>query len=234
MPSYFLNPHVHLGMTADAVVFLDLRTSRYLGLDASCLAAMHRLIDGPSMDGEDARLLANKLVGKGLITTDHARGKTLRPASVPPAHSALVPYDPDADGRAAGLSAAHHVRTFIVSVVVAHVRWKLVPLRRTVERVAARKIRALETSGSATDIDTARELVRIFQYLRPYFYSAQARCLVDTLTLIEFLARYDVYPEWVFGVQTRPFQAHTWLQHAGFTFNDEPARTNLYTPVLVV
>jgi hypothetical protein len=94
MSSYLLAPHVHLCLTAEAAVFLDLKTNRYLGLDASCIAALRRITERADADDRDTSQLGRKLVELGLMTTDLRIGRDPRPVSLAPAHSALVPFDP--------------------------------------------------------------------------------------------------------------------------------------------
>ena len=58
--------------------------------------------------------------------------------------------------------------------------------------------------------------------------------LYDSLALLEYLARYGIYADWVFGVQTRPFAAHCWVQHGDIVFNDTVEHVSGYTPIMVV
>jgi hypothetical protein len=43
-----------------------------------------------------------------------------------------------------------------------------------------------------------------------------------------------VFPRWVFGVQSRPFAAHCWLQLGGVVLNDTVDHVKRYTPIMVV
>jgi hypothetical protein len=54
------------------------------------------------------------------------------------------------------------------------------------------------------------------------------------LALLEFLARYEVLPRWVFGVRARPFVAHCWVQYEDIVFNDTVEHVASYTPIMVV
>jgi len=77
-------------------------------------------------------------------------------------------------------------------------------------------------------------LVAAFSTLRPFFFSAKDACLFDALSLSEFLAGYGFFPRWVFGVQSRPFGAHCWLQLNGVVLNDSVDHVKRYTPIMVV
>jgi hypothetical protein len=76
--------------------------------------------------------------------------------------------------------------------------------------------------------------VTAFVHLRPLFYTTREACLLDSLTLTHFLARYGVFPTWVFGVKTDPFYAHCWVQQGDFVFNDSPDFIKGFSPILVV
>ncbi|WP_349770714.1 lasso peptide biosynthesis B2 protein [Steroidobacter cummioxidans] len=52
--------------------------------------------------------------------------------------------------------------------------------------------------------------------------------------MVEFLARYDVFPTWVFGVRLEPWGAHCWIQHGPFTFNEGVEKAASYTPIMAV
>jgi hypothetical protein len=77
-------------------------------------------------------------------------------------------------------------------------------------------------------------LVTAFATLRPFFFAAKDACLFDALSLSEFLAGYGLFPNWVFGVQSRPFAAHCWLQLDGVVLNDTIDHVQRYTPIMVV
>jgi hypothetical protein len=225
-----LGEDVHVCFTEEAAVFLDLKRNKYLGIDAEHIPELRRLIDSEDPNGENAEALAQALIAQGLLTrTDRVRGER-RVLSLSPAESAVT--DLDQTWECAPRVRPQHVLNLFRSYVTAVTLWRLFPLTFTVRRAAARK-----KSGRAAarvDISTVRDLIDVFERVRPVFYAAHSRCLVDTITLVEFLSRYSIYPDWVFGVRTRPFEAHTWAQYDGYVLNDHPARTNTYVPILLV
>jgi len=106
------------------------------------------------------------------------------------------------------------------------------PIGSVVGRVQARKARfGVARSFNAA---SARSLVAAFIHLRPLLFATRDACLADSLALVLFLARYRLFPTWVFGVQTGPFAAHCWVQEAGVVFNDTPEHVRRYTPILTV
>jgi hypothetical protein len=84
------------------------------------------------------------------------------------------------------------------------------------------------------DIERARALMVAFVGYRVFLFSSKNECLFDSLALLEYLARHGIYADWVFGVQTRPFAAHCWVQHGDIVFNDTVEHVSGYTPIMVV
>lgn len=77
---------------------------------------------------------------------------------------------------------------------------------QVISRVDARRRRI-----SAPSCDRLVHLTRVFHALRP-FYPRSYLCLFDSLALLEFLAHWELFPAWVFGVTVDPFEAHCWVQ----------------------
>jgi Transglutaminase-like superfamily len=103
---------------------------------------------------------------------------------------------------------------------------------RVISRVARR--RASRRASQPLDVERARQLVAAFARMRVFLFSSRDECLHDSLAVVEFLARYGLYPSWVFGVRARPFEAHCWVQHGGTVFNDSVEQVGAYVPIMVV
>ena len=132
------------------------------------------------------------------------------------------------------LSAARVARFFATCSAVA-LRLKLRPLGRSLAHLAQRKSRcaARFVADSAT-LDEARDLTRTFLHLRPFAYAARDRCLLDSLSLAEFLASYGIRATCIFGVRANPFEAHCWLQIGSHVVNETPEMAQRYAPILSV
>jgi hypothetical protein len=83
-------------------------------------------------------------------------------------------------------------------------------------------------------MERARQLMEVFGRLRVFLFSHREECLHDSLALLEFLARYGIFPDWVFAVRARPFVAHCWVQYQDVVFNDTAEHVGGYTPIMVV
>jgi Transglutaminase-like superfamily len=250
--SYFLSPHVHLCVAGKQVILLDLERDKYLAVaHAHPIGRWVRGWPLPqtgassfAQDGEPAAqgggpgrvpgpengLLA-QMISQGLLVTDPALGKEAAPVVAHQPKVALVEFDLYARPR----PTLGQLWNFCAAFVVA--RWSL-KHRPIKEVVQAARMRKRRTTGAGTiapaDIAKVRGLVAAFVHMRPLFYTARDGCLLDSVTLIHFLARYGVLPTWVFGVQAEPFYAHCWVQQGDFVFNDTPDFIKGFSPILVV
>lgn len=236
MKHYALQSHIHYCFTGDAGVFLDLRRDKYLGIDPATAEVVHNFVEGVrtvtcigrTAPNENAHLILTELEQNGLLSTDPVRRLAL-PLSPPVPRYAIL----DNSMRYEARITMKHVRTFVASLIHTIVALRLMSLERVVRKVAERK-RALGVSSNALDIAACRQLVTVFERLRIFAYTANNSCLLDSLLLIEFLARNRLYPTWVLGVSTRPFAAHSWVQYEDTVLNGRPERTGTFTPILAV
>lgn len=253
--SYFLSPHVHVCVAGRQVVLLDLERDKYLALaqehpvgrwvrgwpvppsgaesraqEGGAPAAPRSDSAVPAESGADVagNALLSKMISQGLLVTDPALGKEAAPVVVQSPKVAVVEYDLNVRPQTTLLQ----LRRLFTAYLAAKRSLKHRPIKEVVWAVQERRSRAQPVS--AVDIGTVRPLVTAFVHLRPLCYTAREACLLDSLTLLNFLARYGVYPQWIFGVKTDPFYAHCWVQQGEFAFNDNPDYLKGFTPILVV
>lgn len=243
--SYFLSPHVHVCLAGRQVVLLDLERDKYLAIartqplarwvrgwpapladTADMLAAEAGLVADAATEvsGVSNELLA-KMLAQGLLVTDPAQGKEAAPLVTERAPAAIVEFDLDDP------PGTHLATVWQLFAAYCGARWALQhwPIKKVIE-VAQRQ----HVTARPWDIGTVRALVTAFMRLRPLFYGSQGACLLDCLTLLRFLARHGVRPQWIFGVKTDPFYAHCWVQQHGFVFNDTPDHIKGFVPILAV
>jgi hypothetical protein len=241
MPQYALAGHVFVCLQGGHVVFLDVQKDRYFALEAEQTAALGALVPGwpvsavadfaANAGGETAEAVRSSLLAllleRGLLRAGEHGGKPATPVSVERIKGEIstdtfdgsAPPEPQAIVR------------FIASATSASVLLKFRGFERVVQRVKRRNERS---AHCAFDAERTHRLVAIFASLRPFFFTAKDMCLFETFALSEFLARYDMHPRWVFGVQARPFAAHCWLQHSGIVINDTADHVGRYTPIMIV
>jgi hypothetical protein len=241
MADYWLAKHVYLCNTDDHVVILDLKADRYLALSRQQSDALGSIVVGwPRRDdsnstAHDTDAIATRLLRAGLLTTQPALGKDARPASyivpaAPLVETALLHTLLDDAPRPPKITPKDVLR-LASAYIGALIRMRRCSLERIISNVKGRRIAV--SVDTESDIQLARQLVTKFRLMRAFFYDARNKCLLDSYVLIEFLAKYRVYPVWIFAVKTRPFIAHCWLQQDDLVFNDSVEHVGNYIPIMV-
>jgi hypothetical protein len=238
MARYALADHVFLCVNGEHLVLLDLKEDRYWALEAAQTAGLAALVRGWPVAGPESAEAESPsaetlgalevLQSRGLLTENVPPGKDATPVqAVAPARELISESETSTGPRQGSWP------TFFVTSAFAKFALRTWPFERVVARVRRRKER-IASPLQSFDAERARKLVEAFARYRIYLFSSKNECLYDSLALVEFLARYDIYPDWVFGVQTRPFAAHCWVQHGDIVFNDTVEHVSGYTPIMVV
>lgn len=231
-----LHQDVYACRTDDGAVFLDLRDEQYSGLPQEQATLLSEVLAGWPTDtltagaapAEGVLRLRSELLACGLLVDSPAHGKRIE--FISNALNDAIPFRGTVVPRPR--IAARDITAFVLSVGRAVYEMRFRKLRQTALRVRNRRQQAEATRVAPNrDLD---ELVRIFRRLTPLAYTAQDACLFDSIALLEFLARYGHYPQWLLGVRSRPFGAHSWIQHEARVLNDQLERVDEYTPIIVV
>jgi hypothetical protein len=240
MSRYFLSAHAFACIVDEHAVFLDLKRDRYTAIEPQHVHALRELIRGwpgasvcsePSEvlgKGGDVPALLESLLEEGLLTDDESIGKTAVLVGSEPATATIDDVRgsfPRIDWR--------DLSNFIKSWLLATLLLKSVPLRAIVRRVEQRKNQRRNTVG-CFDVLKAQRLMTAYYILRPNFFSAKDACLRDSLTFVEFFARNEMYPTWMFGVRMKPFRAHSWVQEGDMVLNDYVPHVSKFVPILAV
>ena len=245
MARYRLASHVHVCRDEDYIVILDLRRDRYYSFEAARTSVLAPVVAGwpavaataADLAGSSAEVLAS-LARRGwlLETSGSLEGEAADAAPirvVPPEAELLDPFAVPTASLAGARISLRTILIFVSASVFAKYALRFWPLERVVRRVAIRKA-ARAGSAQTLDVGRTRQLVDTFARLRVFLFSHHERCLHDSLSLVEFLARHDVFPSWVFGVNARPFTAHCWVQHGELVFNDSVEHSSTYTPIMAI
>jgi hypothetical protein len=212
-----------------------LRRDKYQALGGRERRALEALVSGWPRErahasaSEDTQALLETLLHQGLLTKDAASGKELELPRIAPPDAVLCDDDVCTEE---SIDWRDMVR-FSIACSRAALALRVLRLDRVVDVLRRRKQRAL-ARGEVSSLAHDRQCLNAFNRLRPFAFTADLSCLYDSLALLEFLALQGSYPDWVIGVHTSPFAAHSWLQAHGFLFNGPIDHVARYTPILVV
>ena len=233
MQQYYLRPKTFVCIVDNHCVFLDLHKDKYLCLEPHQTNTLRALLGEIEHVGNENEInkLSNELLNHGLITKNPSQGKNYSAPNFANPTRDLMGYDVN---KKPTIRLSHVLRFFTAATFSAiRLRWK--PLEKVVRKVELRKLRH-EQKGMSKNVDPEqlKELVEVFNRLRPLLFTATNQCLYDALSMIEFLAGYRIYPDWVFGIRMGPFSAHCWVQKDNIVLNDSVAKILLRTPIMVV
>lgn len=232
-----LCPDVYFCIAEGQGVFLDLPHDDYCAIP---MPDGFLVADGK--DGEEAILTAleihrSELIEAGLMTDRSPPDRSLR-AFQDLERPVSNLFDPD-DQRAFGLAGdvgslpRIGVRDIVDFIVASRKASKLLKTRPMFEIVQGIRDSKSASARDASHINLYRHSTAVFRKLRPW-HPRDYLCLYDALALLEFLARRMLYPDWVFGVQTKPFGAHCWLQVGTQLLNESTEYATRFTPIMVV
>lgn len=233
MQRWHLAAHVRACRTDGRVVLLDLRRSRYLGIDGRY--PLDLLVAGWPAGGDAAARpcpRANTLIAELQAARLVARGP--QPAQTLHRHELEDPTSSlDLRHRSAcGRIRARHLYRFVACATLSAARLRWLSLDAVAAHVAA--LRGRTSAAAAQQGDRLRESVAVFDRLRPLAFTSRDRCLYDSLALVTFLACERLDANWVIGVRTNPFRAHSWAQAGDTVLNDLHENVRAFRPILVV
>jgi Transglutaminase-like superfamily len=233
---YWLAEDVYWGDVGDGLIFLDLRGNRFTAIEKREAIAVSQLVHGwpgstlPSgltSNLKDGRVLAEHLTARGLLTN-------CMPHS-PMANETLVVTEAlsRVDVHTARPSISLEVwREFTLAFLRSYLLYSVFSLRATVSYLRQR--RATRSGWLEVNEDRLVGSMAQFSRLRPFYYTSIDRCLLDSLTLSEFLRRQGIDSTFVLGVKTRPFESHCWIQCGGTVVNDTYENVASFVPLLGV
>lgn len=238
---YWLAPHLYVCPTHDGVVLLDLRHDNYLGLGIVETCALAQIVPGWPVHPDAAMGslmpsvtqsidVAERCVAEGVLVREASKGKPATPVLLTNAPTLTELGRDEEHRRPITMS---DVLNFACAWTSAAYALRFSEIERTVKSVEERR-RHHSRAQAHFDSQRAAELTSVFHRIKPYVFTAENRCLLHALALVNFLACYEVFPMWVMGVKLRPFTAHSWVQYDRFTLDSTPEEVCSYTPILAV
>lgn len=210
------------------VVFLDIPNDRYFELPTTLEATFSAYVDGS--DSGASALDITKLVENHILTDKPiVEPHDLKPVVHTPRRSTFEQGKPDdtADWRV----------TLEVMVIVCwtQLRLKAGRLENVIGDTISRRDRTASSfpGASRPAVDHIMQAADAFARARLYV-PIDTCCLLDTLSLVTFLARRQLPAHVVFGVARNPFAAHCWVQSGDVVLNDTVGNVSNHTRILVL
>jgi hypothetical protein len=236
---FFLKSHIFLCCAKRHWVILDVNRDKYLCVDRAQFESLGSWLDGwqetqagrpeigPSPHSA-ASALANNLLSLGILS-EQSRGTKEARATTYAHPTAAVDPEMTACTR---LARCTHAPSFFLGCATASRQLGRQRFESIITSIQARKA-AQHTAARPFDFNRAQPLLALFASLR-LLYPRPYLCLFDSLALVHFLARFDLYPDWVFGVRADPFEAHCWVQAGSVVLNDTVERVSALTPIMSI
>lgn len=206
------------------VIFLDVEGNRYFRLPAAQEKAFLSVLAGQTAAGPGLdELIENDL----LVACSSNAARTTAPTLRGPSRSAL-------EQRSLPLNFELLV-TLEVFATTQSMLWQLRrhDLKGMLNRLTAhREIHTTPQPADSTRLDE-RQLLRSatqFNHARRYV-PIEPSCLLDSLSLVRFLARRGLHANIIFGVTPQPWAAHCWAQAGDLALNETVCDANAYTPI---
>lgn len=208
---------------AGTIVFLDVNADRYFCLSAGADRSFRRLTRGEVLDPQDERGLS-ELRRQGILVPSAGDVRPRPCAPLPrPTSSLLDEPGPGALGWEGAKAAA--------AIFATRLALRTLKLRRVLGHLAGRKRRFGEPAARGPE--ALRSVAAAFE--RSGLLAAPLdRCLPRSIALVLRLLDLGFEASLVIGVRTRPFAAHSWVQHGDRLLNDHIDQVRNFTPILIV
>jgi len=206
--------------------FLDIENDRYFQLSGALERSFLRHLEAP----DDTSIDVSELARHQLL---------LQPTTIPCDASAAAITPPDQSavetpctGRRVTLDVVQDV---FLAVAITYWQLKTRPLKSILQGLY--DYRQARTSPPAADQAACRqrisEAATAFNRARPYVPIGTC-CLIDSLSMVRFLARRGLGAQLVMGVACDPFSAHAWVQHGSLVLNETVGTAQAHVPIRVI
>jgi len=209
------------------LIFLDVEKDLYFQLPEKLESRVLELLDGREVTKRDLHALASHR-----IASRETGELTVRsPVLAPPAIRSAMEGAPDAR------ISLKYASAVIASVLTLSWWLKRRPLHEVLHMLDRRRTMLINANAHQKHLcvsaETAVASARIFERVRPYV-PVTPKCLLDSLSLVHFLAKCGIQAKLVLAVACDPFSAHAWAQYEEIVLNDTVGNTWNYVPIRVL
>ncbi|MGH8158495.1 MAG: lasso peptide biosynthesis B2 protein [Rhodanobacter sp.] len=221
-----LNTNISFCELDGRLFFLDIQNDLYFQLSRTLERSLLNYLEAP----DDASIDISRLVKHNLISQPMARRYDKPATSIAvPVESAIEKPCPD---RRVPFDV---VRDVFLIVAVMRSQLKVRRLKPILQALS--NYRNSRTSPPVHDQARIRqhllEAANAFNRVRPYV-PIEMCCLIDSLSMVRFLARRGLHAHLVMGVACDPFSAHAWVQHGPLVLNETVGTAQTYVPIRVI
>lgn len=207
--------------------FLDVQRDRYFQLSRALEHSFLSHLNAP----DDANLDASGLLRLNLLT-QASTARADKPAETGIAHPSQSVLETLCLN---GHVSARVIRDVFINVFV--MRWQLRTRRLKSILLGLNEYRRAHVSSAASAGPEYRQHLReaatTFHRIRPYV-PVETCCLIDSLSMIRFLAKQGLHSHLVIGIACDPFSAHAWVQHGPMVLNETVGTAQAHVPIRVV
>lgn len=222
MTTYRLNDDLSFCRIDGRPIFLDTRDDRYFRLSSTLERMFDAHVDGAELPPEDIAYL----VERNILTDAPSFASSMR-ASIPIASRSALELSSTPMPHGIG-----SVAELFAIVCWTQLQLKTRRLKEILDDAIARRPLGSALEGSGAEMRLLNE-THVFLKARK-FVPIETRCLVDSLSMVTFLAKRHLHANIVFGVTGYPFTAHCWVQAGELILNDAIGNTRAYTPIRVI
>jgi len=224
--TWHLNEDISYCQLDGRLFFLDIKQDRYFQLSRSLEQSFLHFLKAPNAADIDVSALFKHSFpspAAGLTRSKTAPEFTL------PNQSVLETF-----GLEARVSPGMALGVF---VAVAVMRWQLKKRRLKSILDGLSEYRCARMSSAvSSEADIQQRVVEaatVFNRVRPYV-PIETRCLIDSLSMVRFLAKLGLPAHLVMGVACDPFSAHAWVQQGQLVLNDTVGNARAHVPIRVI
>ncbi|MBT2145690.1 MULTISPECIES: lasso peptide biosynthesis B2 protein [unclassified Rhodanobacter] len=206
--------------------FLDIQNDQYFQLSRALERSLLSYLKAPDDAGVDiSRLVKHNLIS---LTTAAPYDGSATGVALPSESAIETPY-PD---RRISFDVVRDV-----FLMVAMMRWQLKIRRLKTVLQALSDYRHSRVSPLVHDQAKFRqrlsEAATAFNLVRPYV-PIEMCCLIDSLSMVRFLAKRGLHAHLIMGVASDPFSAHAWVQHGSLVLNETVGTAQAHVPIRVI
>jgi hypothetical protein len=220
-----LNPDISFCELDGQLFLLDIQRDRYFQLSRTLELGFRSYLQAPDNDDIDVHaLFEHGLLLSGVAATFELPTPTLPP----PSRSVLE------TSCASTRTSACLLCDVLLAVYMTHWQLKTQQLKPILQSLSDYRHR--RTSPLRDHVRSEQQLLAAasaFNRLRP-IVPIQTCCLIDSLSMIRFLAKRGLHSHLVMGVACDPFSAHAWAQQGSLVLNETLGAAQAHVPIRVI